>query len=317
MTHSPGIIDSDTFMLSIGGLRIAARTTGSGDPVLLLNGMSRPMESWAPIASANSGIRLVSDRLVLREFVLTDEDAVHAFAADPLVTQFTDWGPNSIEDTRAFLAEATTQATNPQRAEFTLAAVPAGEITGIGGAETAAVEGRIAGLAATGERHRITGRLARRKRAAAHFTGRLAAAHPLRTGWHDWLDEDTPICRCEGTVLSQLRAEHSETHYGPPNSTHAPDSVRAKAGSAAPTSRASAAPTTTTLPTLQDSRAHETTTDPSPNRCASVRSPPRATLSASTRANDALRGRQRWRLARATGGRQVSVAPRAPPSPVG
>jgi poly(3-hydroxyoctanoate) depolymerase len=52
MTHSPGIVDSDTFMLSIGGLRIAARITGSGDPVLLLNGMSRPMESWAPIAAA-------------------------------------------------------------------------------------------------------------------------------------------------------------------------------------------------------------------------------------------------------------------------
>src|ERR1700682_6418952 len=52
MTHSPGIVDSDTFMLSIGGLRIAARTTGSGDPVLLLNGMSRPMESWTVFAGA-------------------------------------------------------------------------------------------------------------------------------------------------------------------------------------------------------------------------------------------------------------------------
>ena len=52
---------------------------------------------------ANSGIRMASDRLVLREFVVTDEDAVHAFAADQLVTRFTDWGPNSVEDTRAFL----------------------------------------------------------------------------------------------------------------------------------------------------------------------------------------------------------------------
>ena len=42
MTHSPGTVDSDTFMLSIGGLRIAARTTGSGDPVLLLNGLVQP-----------------------------------------------------------------------------------------------------------------------------------------------------------------------------------------------------------------------------------------------------------------------------------
>jgi pimeloyl-ACP methyl ester carboxylesterase len=52
MTHLPGIVDSDTFVLSIGGLRIAARTTGSGDPVLLLNGMSRPMASWASFAGA-------------------------------------------------------------------------------------------------------------------------------------------------------------------------------------------------------------------------------------------------------------------------
>ena len=52
MTHSPETVDSDTFVLSIGGLRIAARSTGSGDPVLLLNGMSRPMESWTYFADA-------------------------------------------------------------------------------------------------------------------------------------------------------------------------------------------------------------------------------------------------------------------------
>jgi poly(3-hydroxyoctanoate) depolymerase len=52
VTHSAGIVDSETFALSIGGLRIAARKTGSGDPVLLLNGLSRPMESWDPFAGA-------------------------------------------------------------------------------------------------------------------------------------------------------------------------------------------------------------------------------------------------------------------------
>ena len=41
---------------------------------------------------ANSGIRMASGRLVLREFVVTDEDGVHAFAADPLVTRFTRLG---------------------------------------------------------------------------------------------------------------------------------------------------------------------------------------------------------------------------------
>ena len=52
MTHSRGIVGSDAMELSIGGLRIAARATGSGGPVLLLNGMSRPMESWAFFADA-------------------------------------------------------------------------------------------------------------------------------------------------------------------------------------------------------------------------------------------------------------------------
>jgi poly(3-hydroxyoctanoate) depolymerase len=51
MAHSPGFVDSVAIKLSIGGLRIAARTTGSGDPVLLLNGMSRPMDSWGGFAS--------------------------------------------------------------------------------------------------------------------------------------------------------------------------------------------------------------------------------------------------------------------------
>jgi pimeloyl-ACP methyl ester carboxylesterase len=46
VTHPSASVESDTFELSIRGLRIAARTTGSGEPVLLLNGMSRPMASW-------------------------------------------------------------------------------------------------------------------------------------------------------------------------------------------------------------------------------------------------------------------------------
>ena len=60
MTHSPESVDSDTFVLSIGGLRIAARRTGSGDPLLLLNGLSRPMASWASFAGALPGRTVVA-----------------------------------------------------------------------------------------------------------------------------------------------------------------------------------------------------------------------------------------------------------------
>jgi len=60
MTHSPQTVDSDTSVLSIHGLRIAARTTGSGDPVLLLNGLSRPMESWTFFAGALRGRTVIT-----------------------------------------------------------------------------------------------------------------------------------------------------------------------------------------------------------------------------------------------------------------
>jgi pimeloyl-ACP methyl ester carboxylesterase len=60
MTHPKGIVDSDTSVRSIGGLRIAVRQSGSGDPVLLLNGMSRPMESWAVFADALQGRTVIA-----------------------------------------------------------------------------------------------------------------------------------------------------------------------------------------------------------------------------------------------------------------
>lgn len=42
-------------------------------------------------------------RLLLREFRDTDFDAVHAYGADPEVVRYMDWGPNTPDDTHAFL----------------------------------------------------------------------------------------------------------------------------------------------------------------------------------------------------------------------
>lgn len=67
--------------------------------------------------------RLVGDRLVLREFVQTDENAVHSYACDPVVTQFMDWGPNSIEGTRDFLREVVGHGGTRPRRSFDLAVV--------------------------------------------------------------------------------------------------------------------------------------------------------------------------------------------------
>lgn len=85
----------------------------------------------------------------------------------------------------------------------------AGEMTGIAGADAAAAEGAVAGYAATGHFGSVSKRLLRRRNAARDFAERLSGAHPIGDGWHDWLEDTTLICRCEGTALADLRADHS------------------------------------------------------------------------------------------------------------
>ncbi|OLF11313.1 GNAT family N-acetyltransferase [Actinophytocola xanthii] len=82
-----------------------------------------------------SDVRLVTERLVLREFALDDEDAVHSFTSDPVVTRFTDWGPNSPADTRQFLAYALAHANDPWRRGFNLAAIETGSGRLVGSVE--------------------------------------------------------------------------------------------------------------------------------------------------------------------------------------
>jgi D-hydroxyproline dehydrogenase subunit alpha len=82
----------------------------------------------------------------------------------------------------------------------------AGEITGIGGVDSADVEGRVAGLAAAGSA--VPARLTQKLAAARHFVERLRDAHPVRDGWCSWLEDDTTICRCENTTFGQLRTAY-------------------------------------------------------------------------------------------------------------
>ncbi|UNO41646.1 (2Fe-2S)-binding protein [Streptomyces sp. MST-110588] len=87
----------------------------------------------------------------------------------------------------------------------------AGEPTGIGGAELAAAEGEVAGIAAAahlGARPDLPRADAARRRVLAgrRFARLLAAAHPVRPGWRSWLRPDTLICRCEEVTYGELRA---------------------------------------------------------------------------------------------------------------
>ncbi|HZJ05517.1 MAG TPA: alpha/beta fold hydrolase [Nocardioidaceae bacterium] len=47
-------------MLRIRGLDVRIRVQGEGEPLLLLNGLTRPLESWEPFAEALSGRTIVS-----------------------------------------------------------------------------------------------------------------------------------------------------------------------------------------------------------------------------------------------------------------
>lgn len=49
-----------THLLRIGGHSVRVRVEGAGEPLLLLNGLTRPLESWEPLAAALSGRTLVT-----------------------------------------------------------------------------------------------------------------------------------------------------------------------------------------------------------------------------------------------------------------
>ncbi|PQZ87446.1 GNAT family N-acetyltransferase [Arthrobacter sp. MYb214] len=57
-------------------------------------------------AQAASGRSTAGHGIRLADFQPQDLPAIHAFAADPVVCQYSTWGPNQLADTREFLADA-------------------------------------------------------------------------------------------------------------------------------------------------------------------------------------------------------------------
>jgi RimJ/RimL family protein N-acetyltransferase len=62
-----------------------------------------------------------TERLVLREFHADDFAAVHAYGADPQVTRYTPWGPNTEEDTREAIARAVAGRAERPRTDYNVA----------------------------------------------------------------------------------------------------------------------------------------------------------------------------------------------------
>lgn len=90
------------------------------------------------------GIVLATPRLRLREYTDDDFPAVHAYASDAEVTRYMRWGPNSEEDTRAFLRLGAAQRGERPRRHFDLAITLAadGRLVGGGGLHVAEPEHR-------------------------------------------------------------------------------------------------------------------------------------------------------------------------------
>lgn len=80
----------------------------------------------------------------------------------------------------------------------------AGELTGIGGADRALLEGQIAGHAAAGDFAAATA-LARRRPRWEAFRQALAGAFQLRPEVRRLATDDTIVCRCEDVSLGRLR----------------------------------------------------------------------------------------------------------------
>lgn len=78
-------------------------------------------------------MELTTSRLLLREFLLSDFEAVHAYGSDPLVVKHVPWGPNTPEQTREFLMLNAEEQKRQPRVQHGKAIVVAAENRLIGG----------------------------------------------------------------------------------------------------------------------------------------------------------------------------------------
>ena len=80
-------------------------------------------------------MKLETDRLILMDYKKNDFKRVHIYASLPHVSQYSDWGPNTEEETQKFISEAIKKSKKKPRYEFELAVVLKKENLLIGGCE--------------------------------------------------------------------------------------------------------------------------------------------------------------------------------------
>ncbi len=68
-------------------------------------------------------IKLESDRLILRDHISSDLEAMHSWISDPEIMEYLDWKTNSIEETSLKLKESIDENFNPNRKKYFFAVV--------------------------------------------------------------------------------------------------------------------------------------------------------------------------------------------------
>jgi thioredoxin reductase len=93
----------------------------------------------------------------------------------------------------------------------------AGELTGVGGAGLALIEGRLVGAVvalAAGRPAPFTDleltQLLSRRAGQRRFARLMHEVHAPPAGWLSWLDDSTVVCRCEEVPVSRIRAAVTE-----------------------------------------------------------------------------------------------------------
>jgi len=88
-------------------------------------------------------VTIETERLLLREFNPEDWSAVHEYAVDPQVYRHMPWGPNSEDETRAFVERAMARQLEEPRLHFELAVTLRGSGQLIGGCGIRAADERF------------------------------------------------------------------------------------------------------------------------------------------------------------------------------
>jgi len=74
-------------------------------------------------ARSRVAVAIRTERLLLRDLVNNDREAIHKYSSDPEVVQYMDWGPNTEKDDKEFLERTITAGKESPRRNFTLAIV--------------------------------------------------------------------------------------------------------------------------------------------------------------------------------------------------